>query len=83
MSLGLCAEGKLAELTITLHSLITYTTVWSLLDLPCYTFPVGVVDERKDPKPVAGAYTPVSDVDKENWEGCESILLFASAQSGS
>ncbi|ORY90294.1 amidase signature domain-containing protein [Leucosporidium creatinivorum] len=49
--------------------LITYTTVWSLLDLPCYTFPVGVVDEQKDPQPLAGAYTPVSEVDKENWEG--------------
>lgn len=66
-----------------LPSLITYTTVWSLLDLPCYTVPVGIVDEQKDPKPVAGTYTPVSDVDKENWEGCESNLLFTSAPNGS
>ncbi|KAM0751264.1 amidase [Meredithblackwellia eburnea MCA 4105] len=49
--------------------LITYTTVWSLLDLPCYTFPVGVVDPAKDPQPEPGSYKPLSEVDKENWEG--------------
>ncbi|GAA6008101.1 hypothetical protein JCM10207_007030 [Rhodosporidiobolus poonsookiae] len=50
--------------------LITYTTVWSLLDVPCYTFPCGgAVDPIKDTKPEPGAYTPLSEVDRENWEG--------------
>ncbi|GAA5912132.1 hypothetical protein JCM6882_003063 [Rhodosporidiobolus microsporus] len=50
--------------------LITYTTVWSLLDLPCYTFPCGgQVDPLRDAKPLEGAYTPLSEVDKANWEG--------------
>jgi len=51
--------------------LITYTTVWSLLDLPCYTFPIGVVDPVKDSKPGAAEYEPVSEVDRDNWEGCK------------
>ncbi|GAA5860318.1 hypothetical protein JCM8547_003461 [Rhodosporidiobolus lusitaniae] len=50
--------------------LITYTTVWSLLDLPCYTFPCGgVVDPLLDGAPEAGMYEPLSEVDRENWEG--------------
>ncbi|GAA5867560.1 hypothetical protein JCM1840_002551 [Sporobolomyces johnsonii] len=49
--------------------LITYTTVWSLLDLPCYTFPVGAVDPEKDPRPVAGEFEPLSETDRDNWEG--------------
>ncbi|KAI5479485.1 hypothetical protein MNV49_003427 [Pseudohyphozyma bogoriensis] len=49
--------------------LITYTTVWSLLDLPCYTFPVSFVDPVKDPKPAPGSYSPLNEVDRENWDG--------------
>lgn len=49
--------------------LITYTTVWSLLDLPCYTFPVTKVDPVRDPAPASGAYEPVSEADRANWEG--------------
>ncbi|GAA5845141.1 hypothetical protein JCM11251_008008 [Rhodosporidiobolus azoricus] len=49
--------------------LITYTTVWSLLDLPCYTFPCGgLVDPIQDAKPTENGYTPLSEVDRENWE---------------
>ncbi|GAA5981165.1 hypothetical protein JCM11641_003132 [Rhodosporidiobolus odoratus] len=59
--------------------LITYTTVWSLLDLPCYTFPCGgTVDPVKDPKPTAVEYTPLGEVDRENWEGY-SPEIFADA----
>lgn len=52
--------------------LITYTTVWSLLDVPCYTFPVGAVDPVRDAKAGKGEYEPVSEVDRDNWEGCKS-----------
>ncbi|BGP12227.1 hypothetical protein JCM10213_007485 [Rhodosporidiobolus nylandii] len=49
--------------------LITYTTVWSLLDLPCYTFPCGgTVDPVLDCKPAPGSYEPLSEVDRKNWE---------------
>ncbi|GAA6041540.1 hypothetical protein JCM8097_004252 [Rhodosporidiobolus ruineniae] len=59
--------------------LITYTTVWSLLDLPCLTVPTGEsVDPILDGKPEAGTYEPLSEVDKENWEGY-SPELYANA----
>ncbi|GAA5892015.1 hypothetical protein JCM8208_002971, partial [Rhodotorula glutinis] len=48
--------------------LITYTTVWSLLDLPCYTVPVGVVDPVLDAKPPPGAHAPQSETDRLNWD---------------
>ncbi|KAK4702147.1 amidase, partial [Phenoliferia sp. Uapishka_3] len=49
--------------------LISYTTVWSLLGLPCYTFPVGVVDPEKDPMPSPNSYQAVSLMDEKNWRG--------------
>ncbi|GAA5930372.1 hypothetical protein JCM3775_004371 [Rhodotorula graminis] len=48
--------------------LITYTTVWSLLDLPCCTVPVGHVDPVLDAKPPPGAHTPQSVTDRDNWD---------------
>ncbi|GAA5854137.1 hypothetical protein JCM9279_002846 [Rhodotorula babjevae] len=48
--------------------LITYTTVWSLLDLPCYTVPIGAVDPILDAKPPPGAHALQSETDRLNWE---------------
>lgn len=49
--------------------LITYTTVWSLLDLPCTTLPVGKVDatEPRHARPTT-LPTPLSKGDRMNAE---------------
>ena len=72
-----CASRSLFSALAHAHilftrSLITYTTVWSLLDLPCYTVPIGAVDPALDAKPPPGAHTPQSETDRLNWDSCAS-----------
>jgi len=48
-----------------------YTSQWNLLDYPAVVFPVSKVDKEKDALP--GTFTPMTDVDEEHWNLCETI----------
>jgi Amidase len=53
-----------------------YTAQWNLLDYPALVFPVGVVDQGRDA--VDGGYQPVSEMDRWNYELCQSLLSLPS-----
>lgn len=51
--------------------LITWTTTWSLLDLPACTVPVGGIDAHKDaPRSLPEPF--FSQQDQEHWDSCAS-----------
>lgn len=53
---------------------ITWTMLWSLLDLPACTFPLGEIDPVKDGlEPLPGA--AFSPYDQEQWSACEVSWL--------
>ncbi|KAF4635511.1 hypothetical protein G7Y89_g2581 [Cudoniella acicularis] len=43
-----------------------YTSQWNLLDYPAVVFPVSSVDRSKDAQ--TGDFSPLTDVDEENWK---------------
>lgn len=80
LSLAFAANCELTRSPSTVRRrLITWTTTWSLLDLPACTVPVGELDPLKDaPSPPPEAF--FSQQDQRHWDSCASLVSSSFSQ---